>query len=139
VQFVTSGIVTIVEIYAAIIGACMPTLIPVYRQLRYGDPLKSSTAGSAGISKKTPLVKSGKGSTGTRRKQFHTNSRSFERLSNNDNPPVPDGFRGHHRVNISGHRGDELRGDEGESYHLDGVLVTHKTVLSEHKQDNNIV
>lgn len=136
-QFVASGTATIVEIYAAIIGACMPTLIPVYRQLRYGDPLKSSTAGSAGISNKTPMIKGSKGSS-ARRKQFGT-SGSFERLSNNDNPPVPAEFRDNHRVNISGRRGDALRDDEGESYQMDGVLVTHKTVWSEHKQDNNVV
>lgn len=60
-----------------IIGACMPTLIPVYRQLRYGDPLKSSTAGSAGLSNKTPMLKGSKG-TSARRKQSRT-SGSFER------------------------------------------------------------
>ncbi|KAI1408768.1 hypothetical protein F5Y13DRAFT_204510 [Hypoxylon sp. FL1857] len=41
-QFVTPGAATAVEIYAAITGACLPTLKPVYRKLRYGDPYCSS-------------------------------------------------------------------------------------------------
>lgn len=136
VQFVTSGTATVVEIYAAIIGACMPTLIPVYRQLRYGDPLKSTTAGSAGYSNKTPMIKGSKGST-VRRKQFGT-SGSFERLSNSEHPPMRDEYRENHRVNISGYKGDALE-DGSESYQMDGVLVTQNTVWSEHKQGHNAV
>ncbi|KAH7303846.1 hypothetical protein B0I35DRAFT_484909 [Stachybotrys elegans] len=36
-QFVVPGITSVVEIHMAIIGACLPTIIPVYRRLRYGD------------------------------------------------------------------------------------------------------
>lgn len=37
-QFVAPGLASAVEVYAAIVGACLPTLIPIYRKLRYGHP-----------------------------------------------------------------------------------------------------
>lgn len=83
------------------------------------------------------MIKASKGRC-ARKMQFG-NSGSFERLSNHDPPPVPAEFRDHHRVNITGRRGDVLRDGEGESYQMDGVLVTHKMVWAEHKQDSNIV
>lgn len=54
-QVATSGTATVIEVYVAIIGACLPSLVPIYRQLRYGDPLKtgsvrSSSKKSAGYS-----------------------------------------------------------------------------------------
>ncbi|GAW16378.1 hypothetical protein ANO14919_058040 [Xylariales sp. No.14919] len=39
-QFTIPAGFTVIEVYVAIIGACLPTLIPVYRRLRYGDTLR---------------------------------------------------------------------------------------------------
>ncbi|KAI1825864.1 hypothetical protein F4861DRAFT_547033 [Xylaria intraflava] len=36
-QFLLPGMATSIEIYAGIVGACLPLLMPVYRKLRYGD------------------------------------------------------------------------------------------------------
>ncbi|KAI1802943.1 hypothetical protein F4811DRAFT_562859 [Daldinia bambusicola] len=45
-QFIASGLASAVEVYLAIIGACLPTLGPVYRKLRYGHPSGVQRAGS---------------------------------------------------------------------------------------------
>lgn len=131
VQFVPSGTATVVEIYVAIIGACMPTLVPIYRQLRYGDPLKSNTTG---ISKQTLPVK---GSSA--QKKHLDNTGSFERLSNTDNDFMSDDYRDNRRVNISSRQAGAPGYNQGESYQMDGVMVTQKTVWSEHKQNSNVV
>ncbi|KAK2600550.1 hypothetical protein N8I77_010077 [Diaporthe amygdali] len=122
---------TVVEIYVAIIGACMPTLVPIYRQLRYGDPLKSNTTG---ISKQTLPVK---GSSA--QKKHLDNTGSFERLSNTDNDFMSDDYRDNRRVNISSRQAGAPGYNQGESYQMDGVMVTQKTVWSEHKQNSNVV
>ena len=122
-----------VEVYAAVIGACMPTLVPVYRQLRYGDPLKTHTSG---LSKPTLP---GKGHS-ARSKQFSNEEGSFERLSNGDATFSPAEYRNNHRVNVSGGRnGSPTQYNEGESYQMDGVMVTQKTVWSEHNHRDDSV
>ncbi|KAI9147591.1 hypothetical protein HJFPF1_12619 [Paramyrothecium foliicola] len=40
-QFVVPGMATIVEIYVAIVAACLPTLMPLYRKLRYGTAVST--------------------------------------------------------------------------------------------------
>ncbi|KAF7522116.1 hypothetical protein G7054_g12243 [Neopestalotiopsis clavispora] len=42
-QFVASAAATVVEIYVAIISGCLPALVPVYRRLRYNNPLKTTS------------------------------------------------------------------------------------------------
>jgi len=37
---VVPGVATVVEVYTAIIGACLPNMVPAYRKLRYGDTVK---------------------------------------------------------------------------------------------------
>lgn len=64
---------------------------------------------------------------------------SFERLSNNDNNHMPDDYYDHHRVNISSQRGNVPEYHEGESYQMDGVWVTQKTVWAEHTQNGNVI
>lgn len=56
----TMWIATTVEIYIAIIGACLPTIVPAYRKLRYGNALEGSSATNRSFG--TPL----KGSVGNR-------------------------------------------------------------------------
>jgi hypothetical protein len=36
-QIVLPGAMAVAEIYLAITGACLPTMIPVYHKIRYGD------------------------------------------------------------------------------------------------------
>ncbi|KAI0112238.1 hypothetical protein GGR51DRAFT_60538 [Nemania sp. FL0031] len=82
-QFVISDIATVLEIYVAIIGACLPTLLPIYRKLRYGSHLKTYATPN---SKETPG--SGKSSKPSYRvphwKQLSTQGGSFERLAETD-------------------------------------------------------
>lgn len=99
--------------------------------MRYGDPLKSNTSG---ISKQA-LPANG---SGAQMKQFD-NTGSFERLSNNDNNHMSDDCYDNHRVNISSQRGDVPEYHEGESYQMDGIWVTQKTVWAEHTQNGNVV
>jgi hypothetical protein len=85
-QFTVSAVATVVEIYVAIIGACLPVMMPLYRKLRYGDPTKSH--GSHGSSKFTnPLKKDSQASSG---KGSHNRqvAGSFERLSEDALNPV---------------------------------------------------
>ncbi|KAI7781493.1 hypothetical protein LA080_014669 [Diaporthe eres] len=48
-------------------------------------------------------------------------------------------YRDNHRINISSQRGGISGCDEGESYQMDGVLVTRKTVWAEHEEIRNVV
>ena len=80
-QFVTPGAATVVEIYTAIIGACLPTLKPVYRKLRYGNPYYPS--------KSTPvdgIITIGRISS----KQKHStgNEEAYERLDTDEEWPA---------------------------------------------------
>jgi hypothetical protein len=132
VQFIPSGAATVVEIYAAVIGACMPTLVPVYRKVRYGDPLKTHTAA---LSKPTLP---GMGSS-ARRKQYTNEEGSFERLPSDNDLSSAD-YDHNHRVDISSSRKGYSLGDtEGESYQMDGIMVTQNTVWTEHSQIHSAV
>ncbi len=80
-----SGVATVIEVYVAIIGACLPTLVPVYRQLRYGDPLKSSTHSTTSRQyyNSSKNIGIGKGSNMSKGSQPSSQG-SFERLNEND-------------------------------------------------------
>lgn len=130
-----SGVATVVEIYVAIIGACMPTLVPIYRKLRYGDPIKSHTSAP---SKGTPASGSGGTSAGRApyRKQFSNGNGSFERRSDSEDALNPVAYRNHH-VNVSSSGGnDDFAYGNTESYPLEGVMVRHDTVLTEQNRNH---
>lgn len=109
----------------------MPTLVPVYRQLRYGDPLKSRTGGLS--EQRIPDKMSS-----AHLKQPSTDGGSFERLHNADTT-----FSSvDHRYNVkisSGRKGSSLEDTDGESYPMDGVMVTQRIVWAEHNQGHNAV
>jgi hypothetical protein len=46
IEYVISGTATVVEIYIAIIGACLPLVVPVYNSLRHGDAQGQSSQNS---------------------------------------------------------------------------------------------
>lgn len=127
VQFVPSGTATVVEIYVAIIGACLPTLAPIYRLLRYGDPLKTNTTGLSLPAKGTSARRlPGQG--------------SFERLSNIEHNFMPGDYDENRRVHISSSRDEyPLKTYHGEDYQTEGVMVTQQMVWSEHKQSPGVV
>ena len=79
---VITGVVSALEIYVAIIGACLPMMVPVYRKLRYGD-INGSSNESAGASKSHLLnanSKSSKNSTST----INGSGGSFHKLHNDE-------------------------------------------------------
>ncbi|RYP19387.1 hypothetical protein DL765_003360 [Monosporascus sp. GIB2] len=136
-QFVVSGVATVVEIYVAVIGACLPTLVPIYRKLRYGDPLKSHPSAP---SKGTPVSGSGATSAGkvSHRRQFSEGNGSFERLANSEDALNPAAYRRTYHVNVSSSRGnDGLAYTNTESYPLEGVMVRHDTVWSEYDHNQS--
>jgi hypothetical protein len=138
-QFVVSGVATVVEIYVAVIGACLPTLVPIYRKLRYGDPLKTHTSA---ISKGTPNSGSGATSTGrpSHRKQFSSGNGSFERLANSEDGLTPAAYHRSHHVNVSSSQGnDDFIFPNTESYPLEGVMVRQDTVWSESNHNRSAV
>ncbi|KAI3318353.1 hypothetical protein HD806DRAFT_526299 [Xylariaceae sp. AK1471] len=137
-RFVTSGVATVIEIYASVVGACLPTLIPVYRQLRYGSPLaaKMSTASKAaiGASGATPAGKL------SHRRQFNTRKGSFERLAENDDCFAPRAYHTNHHVNITSRREkDDFPDMDAEAYPLEGVVKRRDTVWTESRQNQSAV
>lgn len=137
-QFAVSGVATVIEIYVAIIGACLPTLVPIYRKLRYGDPLKTHTSAVS----KGPAASGSGGTSGAKtsfRKQFSSNGNgSFERLSQSEDALNPAAYHRTHHVNVSSSRGnDDFGYNNTESYPLEGVMVRHDTVWSEHNRDHS--
>ncbi|KAI0202651.1 hypothetical protein F4808DRAFT_68624 [Astrocystis sublimbata] len=112
-QFVLSLIATVIEIYVAIIGACMPTLVPVYRRLRYGSP--SSTRASGGSKE---VSASGKNLKYWKQPRKHDGP--FERLAE-----VDDGL-----VSTTHERPDHGQTGSGriESYALDSMVPKEHTI-----------
>lgn len=123
VQDIAAGAATIVEIYAAVIGACMPTLVPIYRQLRYCTSAKGTITGSpnGGLALKRRSAQ---------RKHFSNISFS-ERLS--DNVYMSTDYSDTRRTNF-GRAYNEIG-----SYEMDGVMVSPKKVWCEHSQLNSVV
>ena len=150
-QFVVSGVVTVVEVYVAIIGACLPTLVPVYRRLRYGDPLKSSSNKSTGDAsgKAAHVYYANSGSTGRVRglnslknsakasassntskasgqgsfDRLHDGADTFNDLVTVDYAPVTAStVPGGRRVNITSHLYDGNR-DSGMDMPMQGIMV----------------
>ncbi|KAI0975179.1 hypothetical protein F4678DRAFT_484896 [Xylaria arbuscula] len=130
-QFITPVLATVGEIYVAIIGACLPTLGPIYRKLRYGNPLSThTTAVSEGI------PASGKNSNPGNRtadwKHYGDRNDSFERLHETDDALTPTRQNGNHRVKISSSGIDSgTTFSNSWSYPLDGVMITQDTLWTE--------
>uniref|UniRef100_A0A8H7K6A6 Rhodopsin domain-containing protein n=1 Tax=Bionectria ochroleuca TaxID=29856 RepID=A0A8H7K6A6_BIOOC len=87
-QFVVPGVTTVIEIYVAIVGACLPVMTPLYRKIRYGDALQNSK-NSSGSSK--TYYHSGKQSSwkqtpkGAVDSGYGGSHGSFSRLYDNEN------------------------------------------------------
>ncbi|TRX99024.1 hypothetical protein FHL15_000366 [Xylaria flabelliformis] len=120
----------IVEVYVAVIGACLPTLIPVYRRLRYGDASKSSKASHSG-KKEISINTIGRISNRTQRRT--AGEGSFERLRNEDSFYPPDSQHTHH-IDVSGN-GDcrPSKDTQLDDIPLKGIIVRHEIAWSDDK------
>ncbi|KAI1424925.1 hypothetical protein F5Y12DRAFT_749849 [Xylaria sp. FL1777] len=130
-QFVVSAVATVIEIYVAIIGACLPTLVPIYRKLRYGNALSTHTTA---LSKSIPPSgnSTNPGNRATHWKQFGNRNNSFERLHESEDSLNPAARHGNHRVKISSSGLDNNPAFlNTETYPLEGVRVTQDTVWTE--------
>ncbi|KAI1740767.1 hypothetical protein F4680DRAFT_85944 [Xylaria scruposa] len=130
-QLVLPGGSTVVEVYVAIIGACLPTLIPVYRRLRYGDAQKGSKASHSGKKDITSINTIGRISNRTQR--HATGEGSFERLRNEDSF-YPLGSQNTHQIDVSGNGDGEPSKDTPlHDIPLKGIMVRHEIAWSDDK------
>ncbi len=122
---------TVIEIYVAIIGSCLPTLVPVYRRLRYGVPYKrqnSATHEGPSVDSK----RSARTSKTPQRKQFANDEDTLVQLSQSDNA-----------FTATAYSNSQLKSDSEpqnpESYQLDGVVVRRDMTWSENSHEHSIV
>ncbi|KAI0866577.1 hypothetical protein F4860DRAFT_145212 [Xylaria cubensis] len=129
-QLVLPGGSTVVEVYVAVIGACLPTLIPVYRRLRYGDASKSSKASHSG-KKEISINTIGRISNRTQRRS--AGEGSFERLRNEDSFYSP-GSQHTHQIDVSGNSDCGPSKDTPlDDIPLKGIIVRHEIAWSDDK------
>ncbi|KAK8037711.1 hypothetical protein PG991_001057 [Apiospora marii] len=130
-QFIVPAIAFEVEIYAAIMGACLPMMVPVYRKLRFGDALKTTSGGSG--SNKTPF--SGTNTIVAANIQRRnvgpaggSGGGSFERLGGSEDGLTPANYHGGHRNQVS----SEPAGDsDHENYPLEAIKVRRDLIWRE--------
>lgn len=114
-----------VEIYVSIMGACLPTLVPVYRKLRYGDPLKTR----ANIALQDTQPESG---NKCRRTNFSHDDRLFQRLDTSEDALAPGMHLKNYHVNVSSTKGNKsVAYTDVESCPVGGIMVRHDLVWSE--------
>ncbi|KAF2970820.1 hypothetical protein GQX73_g2823 [Xylaria multiplex] len=127
-QFVVPTIATVVEIYVAIIGACLPTLMPIYRKLRYGSPLRAHTNA---MFQATPANWNSSGRVVQPKRSGNRND-LFHRLHETDDGLSPIVYHGDHRVKASGSRTEsDTPFSDAESYPLEGLVVTRDIIWTE--------
>ncbi|KAJ2981760.1 hypothetical protein NUW58_g6603 [Xylaria curta] len=136
-QFVTSAVATVIEIYVAIIGACLPTLAPVYRRLRYGSPLSTH---STAVSKGKPAngSSSNPGGRVIQWNQLSNCDDSFERLHEADENFSLAVYQGNHQVKISSSRAKfDPAISTTESCRLGGVMTAQNTIWAGTNNSHN--
>ncbi|KAI1385501.1 uncharacterized protein F4822DRAFT_445451 [Hypoxylon trugodes] len=121
-QFIPGSVASVVEIYVAIIGACLPTLVPVYRKLRYGDP-HSRPSNATTIGRITTLGRS------SNKKLNSRTDGEFERLDTDEEFPLAS--RGVHHVNISSYGGPNSLPTTYPDIPLEGIMVRHDMTWSD--------
>ncbi|OTA64859.1 hypothetical protein K449DRAFT_432439 [Hypoxylon sp. EC38] len=114
-EYVTPAISSVVEIYVSIIGACLPTLRPVYRKLRYGNPYTPSD-----ITPKEGIVTIGRISD--RRKFSKRTDGSFERSNTNEDFTTTL-YQGTHQVHVIGQGGQPSSPANSVTIPLEGIVV----------------
>ncbi|TGJ86608.1 hypothetical protein E0Z10_g2177 [Xylaria hypoxylon] len=99
-EYILAGLATVVEIYVSIIGACLPTLMPVYYQLRYGAmPTSSASDHSQGKRSATAAIPARRLA---HQRHVSTNNDSLERLTENEHGFALVAHHGTHDFKISG-------------------------------------
>ncbi|KAK8041288.1 hypothetical protein PG994_014295 [Apiospora phragmitis] len=131
-QFVVPAIASAIEIYVAIIGACLPMMVPIYRKLRFGDPLKMTGGGTQ--PNKTP-------SSGTntvtaanmrrRNRELSGDDGSVEQRAGSEDGLTPADYHGgHYSRAVAG-----SPGSDNESYPLEAIKVRRE--ITRHWQDRD--
>ncbi|KAI0172252.1 hypothetical protein GGR52DRAFT_549624 [Hypoxylon sp. FL1284] len=126
-QFVVSGVATVVEVYAAIIGACLPMMVPVYRKLRYGDPRSAAAS--------QPTADSGLNTIGkiSNRKHFRSiESESSMRLDNDESMLVPASYGNSQHVNVSSPKDRDNFSSDADNIPMEGIVVMQDMTWSDH-------
>ncbi|KAI2780202.1 hypothetical protein F4815DRAFT_445434 [Daldinia loculata] len=122
-QFVAPGLASAVEVYVAIVGACLPTLIPIYRKLRYGHPNTPQRSipvdGIVTIGKLSNRTPFGSGVEG-----------SSEKL-NNEEDITFNPYRGSCQVSISGQGKRFSFPPDSLEHPLQGIVVKQDVTWSE--------
>ncbi|KAH9907260.1 hypothetical protein F4778DRAFT_777696 [Xylariomycetidae sp. FL2044] len=129
-QFVISGVVTIIEVYAAIVGACLPMLLPVYRRLRYG---RATPASERRVYPVTGLNTIGKISN--RKRPRNTGSGSFSKIVNDENTLVPTTYGSSRQVISRGPQHHAHSFADGEDIPLEGIVVRQDIMWSSRHSD----
>ncbi|KAI1453772.1 hypothetical protein F4805DRAFT_478239 [Annulohypoxylon moriforme] len=121
-QFYAVGIATAVEIYAAIISACLPTLVPIYHMMRHGNPFKKSCPyGERAIPSRKV----------SSQQRCINRGRSFEQLHSTEDTLTPPGYYGNHHVStVRNQCGESSADTDNESQPTEAVLVKHDVILS---------
>ncbi|ETS82094.1 hypothetical protein PFICI_07096 [Pestalotiopsis fici W106-1] len=124
-QFVVSGVATVVEVYVGIISGCLPIMVPVYRRIRYGNALKSTTrTGSEGYY----LSNSGNALAKSNARSKTNRSRGegpFERLDTNKDDFASSEFSSDRHIMVSSAavRDGDVDHKSNDSIPLDGIVV----------------
>ncbi|KAI0166898.1 hypothetical protein GGR52DRAFT_556061 [Hypoxylon sp. FL1284] len=137
-QFFVPGLATVIEIYMAIIGACLPTLVPVYRKLRYGDRFKSRTSELPG---RTPAGVRSSAPAGwiSNKKRSGHDGGSFYRLANSEDGFTPAAYYENHHVDISSTGQDQnIPYMTTESHPLGTVMVRRDMTWSVHNKGSTL-
>ncbi|KAI8960727.1 hypothetical protein F5Y11DRAFT_367222 [Daldinia sp. FL1419] len=120
-QFVAPGLSSGIEVYVAIVGACLPTLIPIYRKLRYGrpnappKPIPAIDIVTFGSSPKKPQLDSEEG-------------------PGKDDDVMLSTYGGSCRVSVSGQSGRRSTATDSPERPPAGILVERDMTWSESKK-----
>ncbi|KAK8007841.1 hypothetical protein PG989_001831 [Apiospora arundinis] len=138
-QFIVPSVAFEVEIYAAIMGACLPMMVPVYRKLRFGDALKPTSGGSG--SSKTPFS----GTNTVVAANMHRRNMelasgsgggSFEQLRGSEDGLTPANYHRGHRSHVSSSPAvDGSRDSDNENYPLEAIKVRRDLTWREQHRD----
>lgn len=118
--------VTVVEIGVAIIGACLPCLMPLYRKIRYGNAGSSASAGVPGSREHPSQGKKFKRSKLSSH-GLSSNGDQYDRMNTNTSRDEEFGPSTHTRTVVG--RGNTV-GDAGsDEIPLQGINITHEVFV----------
>ncbi|KAI0544081.1 hypothetical protein F4679DRAFT_591867 [Xylaria curta] len=125
-QFVVSAVATVIEVYVAIIGACVPVLAPVYSHIR-GLTITSSSTGSSNA--RAPFVK---GLSYSSKSNLRRMVRPYDQLD--DDLSTAMNSTTNHRVEISRRDFDRSEYTNNHAIPLQGIMLERATRWTENKE-----